>query len=397
MTAPAPAVRLRTQVVVATLARMVVNTGQRLVYAFLPALSRGLGVPQEALGALISLRGALGLVSPVFGGLPDRVGRRLTALLGLAVFVAGIGVLVVFPSYWAFAVYLIAVAACKFMFDPAIQAHLSDHTPYARRGLVIAFIELGWSGASFIGLPLVGFLIARGTWRSPFLPLAGAGVAVAVALWVVLPRDRPVRGAPRPTGLGYWALVRQYPMVVIAGCLGLLAGGANELFNVVYAGWLEQAFDLNVTQLGLTATVIGVAELIGEVLVMGLVDRLGKRRAVAVGLIASAAAYAVIPFSGGQLSLALTALFFVYLTFEFTLVGSLPLMTELVPSARFRVMSLNSALHAGGRMLGALVGVRLFRLGFIWIGLAAAVCNLLALVLVIFFVREQHPAAPTPP
>ena len=180
MTAAAPAVRLRTQVIVATLARVVINTAQRLVYPFLPALSRGLGVPLETLAGLLSLRGALGLVSPALGGLPDRIGRRFTALLGLAVFVAGLLLLGVFPSLVTFAVYLIAVAACKYMFDPALQAYLSDRTPYARRGLVIAFIELGWSGASFVGLPLVGFLIARTSWRTPFLPLAASGVAAWV-------------------------------------------------------------------------------------------------------------------------------------------------------------------------------------------------------------------------
>ena len=390
MTAAAPAVRLRTQVIVATLARVVINTAQRLVYPFLPALSRGLGVPLETLAGLLSLRGALGLVSPALGGLPDRIGRRFTALLGLAVFVAGLLLLGVFPSLVTFAVYLIAVAACKYMFDPALQAYLSDRTPYARRGLVIAFIELGWSGASFVGLPLVGFLIARTSWRTPFLPLAAAGVAVAAALWVVLPPDVPQRGAAHTPSLGYLALVRQHPVVLWACGLGLLAGGANELFNVVYAGWLEQAFGLNTAQLGLTATVIGAAELLGELLVMGLVDRMGKRRAVAVGLLASAAAYAVIPLTGGRLPLALAGLFFVFLAFEFTLVGSLPLMTELVPSARFRVMSLAAALHSAGRMVGAFLGPRLFFLGFGWIGLAAALANLAGLALIVFVVRERH-------
>ena len=107
-------------------------------------------------------------------------------------------------------------------------------------------------------------------------------------------------------------------------------------------------------------------------------------------LLASAAAYAVIPLTGGRLPLALAGLFFVFLAFEFTLVGSLPLMTELVPSARFRVMSLAAALHSAGRMVGAFLGPRLFFLGFGWIGLAAALANLAGLALIVFVVRERH-------
>jgi MFS transporter, DHA1 family, inner membrane transport protein len=202
----------------------------------------------------------------------------------------------------------------------------------------------------------------------------------------------PTPGSPRAAGPGYLDLIRRHPAVLAAAALGLLVGGANEIFNVVYAAWLEQSFGLTVAQLGLTAGVIGAAELVGELLVMGLVDRLGKRRAVAAGLLVSALAYAVIPFTGGRLPLALGGLFFIFLAFEFTLVGSLPLLTEQVPEARFRVMSLNGALHAGGRMLGALLGTALFPLGIIWSGLAAALCNLLALALIVFFVRERRPA-----
>jgi predicted MFS family arabinose efflux permease len=65
-------------------------------------------------------------------------------------------------------------------------------------------------------------------------------------------------------------------------------------------------------------------------------------------------------------------------------------MTELVPQARGRVMSANVAFHHGGRMLGALLGGALFPLGFLWNGVAATACNLLAAALILLFVRERH-------
>ncbi len=174
--APAAVSPLRVQLVVATLARAVMNTAHRMVYALLPALSRGLGVPLEALTGLLSLRGALGMASPLFGGLPDRYGRRHAMLIGVAVFCAGVALVGVWPSYYAFAAYLILVVVAKFIFDPALQTYLGDRTPYARRGLVIAFTEIGWSGAALVGIPLAGLLIARAGWRAPFLPLEPAEV-----------------------------------------------------------------------------------------------------------------------------------------------------------------------------------------------------------------------------
>jgi predicted MFS family arabinose efflux permease len=86
----------------------------------------------------------------------------------------------------------------------------------------------------------------------------------------------------------------------------------------------------------------------------------------------------------------LAALFLVYITFEFTIVGTMPLMTELVPEARSRVLSATVAFHAGGRMVGALLGGYLFHLGFAWNGWTAAALNVIALVLVLALVRERH-------
>ncbi|MCC6190209.1 MAG: MFS transporter [Anaerolineales bacterium] len=388
--APAAVSPLRVQLVVATLARAVMNTAHRMVYALLPALSRGLGVPLEALTGLLSLRGALGMASPLFGGLPDRYGRRHAMLIGVAVFCAGVALVGVWPSYYAFAAYLILVVVAKFIFDPALQTYLGDRTPYARRGLVIAFTEIGWSGAALVGIPLAGLLIARAGWRAPFLPLAALGAGAGAALWAVIPRDAPAPGRPQVPGRGHLALIWRNPAVVAAFGLSLLISTANETLNVVYAVWLEGAFGLSVAELGLSATVIGLAELAGEGLVMALADRLGKRRSIAVGLAASAAAYLALPTTGGSLALALGGLFLVFIAYEFTIVATLPLLTELVPEARGWVMSTGVAVLAAGRMLGALLGGFLFPYGFAWNGMAGMACNLAALAVIVLFVRERR-------
>jgi predicted MFS family arabinose efflux permease len=386
--------RLRWQILAATFLRLVMNTAHRMVYPFLPAISRGLGVPQEALSQILAVRGALGMTSPLFGGLPDRFGRRQAMLIGMGVFLAGIGLVALFPNYWTFAAFLILVVVAKFIFDPAMQAYLGDRTPYNQRGLVIAFTELGWSGAALVGFPLMGFLIARGGWRAPFLPLAALALLGSLVLWLVMPRDLPGHGgSARPPAGGHWAAVWRSPAVLGALGVGVLISTANETMNVVFGTWMEQTFALTVVALGLSTTVIGLADLAGESLVAVLADRLGKRRAIGLGLAASALAYGALPFIATSLQLALVGLFLVFITFEFTIVASIPLMTELVPEARGRVMSANVAAHAAGRMAGALLGAWLFGFGFAWIGVAAVLMNLAAFGLLVWLVREHRPPA----
>ncbi len=171
--------------------------------------------------------------------------------------------------------------------------------------------------------------------------------------------------------------------------VGALIATGNEGIGIVYGLWMEGSFGLQVAALGAATAVIGLAEFGGEGLVAGLADRLGKRRALAIGISLSGASALALPTLGGSLTGALIGLFLLYLTFEFTIVSSIPLMTEQVPSARATLLAVNISAFSLGRALGALIGGPLFRHGLIANGAAAGVCNLLALIVLICFVRES--------
>ena len=75
-----------------------------------------------------------------------------------------------------------------------------------------------------------------------------------------------------------------------------------------------------------------------------------------------------------------TGLFFFYLSFEFTLVSSIPLMTEILPGARATLMSFNVAALSLGRALGAPLAPLLYGFGFLAIAAGAVVFNAIALL-----------------
>lgn len=382
----------RAQLIIATLIRLVVNTAHRMVYPFLPEFSRGLGVSPEQIALILSMRGGLGMTAPAFGLLPVRLGNKRAMLIGVGVFclsmaLVGLGQ----TSYPLFFAAILLVAVSKFIFDPAMQAYLSERTPYTQRGLVIAASELGWSGAYLVGVPLMGVLIAAFTWRAPFFPLMGLSVLMGALLWLIFPRTvRATQPAPLTRGFSLAGLWRR-PASLGALSIGLFTSMANESLNAVYGRWMEDSFHLSIVALGATTLAIGLAELAGEGLVMGFADRLGKRRALLIGLVASALAYLALPFlSGWGLSWALAAFFLVYITFEFAIVTTIPLVTELVPEARALMMSVNMAGHGAGRMLGVALGSWLFNFGFVWNSLAATALTLLTIVIVLRFVKERQ-------
>lgn len=382
-----PRLRVRYQLAIFSATRVVINTMYRMIYPFMAVFARGMGVEVGAVASVVAVRSALGLAAPAIGSLADRRGRKWGMLLGLGTFVAGAGLVIVSPKFTAFALALMVTTLGKIVFDPAMQAHLGDSVGYDRRGQAIAATELGWSLAFLLGVPAMGWLIQQQGWTAPFPVLAGMGALAALVLWRSIPAG-PGRGFGSTSLVASLRMVASHGPAVAALAVGFLISSANEAVNIVFGIWLEASFGLRVAALGAAAASIGLAELAGEGMVAAFADRLGKRQAIAAGILMNCGACLLLPALGVTLPGALLALFLFYFTFEFTLVSSIPLMTELVPGARASAMSGNIASLSAGRMLGAFAGTAVFALGLRANTGAALVLNLLALGLLLRFVRD---------
>jgi predicted MFS family arabinose efflux permease len=138
--------------------------------------------------------------------------------------------------------------------------------------------------------------------------------------------------------------------------VSLLMVFANENMVIVYGAWLEQQFNLQVQTLGLYSILVGLAELGGELTVVFLVDRFGKRRAILAGLIFTGLSYLALPFCQSSLFLAFLGLIVMFYLFEFTIVSIFPYVSELVPAERGKWFAFNFSALVVGRMAGALLG-----------------------------------------
>jgi predicted MFS family arabinose efflux permease len=227
------------------LSRLALNLQFRVVYPFLPAIARGLGVPLETASLLLAVRSLTGVAAPLYGLAGDRWGRRRMMLAGLGALVAGALAVAVSPE---FGVALVAFALLGFStasFVPAAQAYLGDNVPYERRGRVLGLLELAWGLSWLVGVPLSGFAIAGLGWRAPFWVIAGLGLLALAALLAGCRGCGAGRAVPSAGGRIRWA------MVAPALAVNCLLVAANENVFVVYGAWLESRFGLAVTAIGL--------------------------------------------------------------------------------------------------------------------------------------------------
>ena len=371
--------KLRIQLVIFMLLRVILNTMHRMIYPFITIFARGLGVELGTLSQIVATRNFVGMFGPAFAPIADKRGRKFAMLLGISFFTVGMLMVALYPSLLTFGLALLLALLGKYLFDPAMQAYFGDRIPYERRGTALAITEAAW-GLSFIaGIPLMGYLIATYGWNAPFPLLTGLGVLMfAVIVWMIprAPLSQPVTDSRK----NFRAVLTNIP--ALAGIsIAVWASAGNELVNLIFGVWLEDSFGLKIAALAGASAVIGLSEISGEGLVALTTDRLGKPRALMLGLSGNALAALLLPIVGRTEIGALVGLFLFYITFEYVMVSHIPMMTELVPEARATLLSFNLTGHSLGRMIGALLAAFIYqRFGFLPVAALTVLFNIFALL-----------------
>jgi predicted MFS family arabinose efflux permease len=371
-----------------TLIRVVMNTAYRMIYPFLSIFARGLGVDIAVISGLVANRAIVGAVAPFIFPFIETRGRKFGMLLGLGLFVASLALVAVFPSLTTLGIALIFGLVSKSIFDPSLTSYVADHISYEKRGTAIGIMEFAWSLAFILGIPAMGFIIARSTWSAPFWVLGALGfIAFLFIALTLIDSEKPIHHQD-----GMFGNVKQIvttSVVLIAFSIGLSITAANEVVNLMFGVWLEDSFKLQIAALAGASAIIGLSELGGEGFVALFVDRVGKVRAAGIGLLANCVAAVLLPLIGRTEPGALIGLFLFYITFEFTIVSMIPLMTEVMPSARATTLAFAGAANSVGRAIGALLAPTLYALGFSVVTGAAVVFNLLGLAAV-WYVSRHH-------
>ena len=312
--------------------RLVLNTGYRLVYPFLPAISRGLGISLDQAGVLVSARNLAGAATPAVVAAGRRSSRTLI-LLALGLFSLGAAITSVTSAFWGAFAGFVLMGLGKPAFDVGAMTYVADRTPYERRARVMSVLELTWAGGLLVGAPAAGWLIDRSGWEAPFWVIAAlAGLAALAAM-------RLLEGARDGDGNRVKAarLDRSGKALLV---VFLLFSTAAELIFVVLGSWLEVEFGLTIIELGIFAAVVGFSELSGESLTLVFADRIGKRNAVMTGMGLATTGFLAIVLLGGSLAGGLFAAALAFLGFEITIVSALPFATEVQPASRSRYLGL---------------------------------------------------------
>ncbi len=232
-------------------------------------------------------------VSPFWGRLADRRGRKLMLLRsGIAISVFT-GLMGLSQNIWQFLAFRALMGAFA-GFSAAAITLVASQAPARRLGFALGWLSTGQLVGGLAG-PIVGGLIAdlTGSYRAPFFATAVlAAVAVAMAWALLVERFTPPKsGQRRGSGLAGWRQLagsaELLPLVVVL----LFAQFAVRTVQPVVTLYV-QALVGNVPHLatlgGFAFSVTGLADVIASPFLGKRSDELGYRRVLLISLLGAA-------------------------------------------------------------------------------------------------------------
>lgn len=283
----------------------IIGTGTLIVPGMLPALAEGLEVTLPVAGQLVSAFAFTVCVSaPLLAGATSRFDRRKLLIATQLLYVAGHLAAALLSEFAPMVAARVASSFSAGLFTAQSAATAALLVAPERRGRAIAFIFLGWSIASVIGVSFGAYVAAKLGWRTGFLAVAAGAALAAAAVWRYVPaglRIQPVDGR-------MWrAIFANRTLLAVLGVTFLQSTPQFVILAFIVPATLA-FLNASPEALGLILTGFGAVGVLGNVLAARFVDRFGPANVVLAALASMLAAHLLWPWSAGSAPVYLSAL-----------------------------------------------------------------------------------------
>ncbi|MGA2232947.1 MAG: MFS transporter, partial [Tepidisphaeraceae bacterium] len=325
-----------------------------IIAPLFPAMMRELHLNYQDLGSIVGALGiAWGVFAVVGGGLSDRLGRRRVLIPSMLAFSVLSGLSGYASGLWSLLVIRTIMGISEGSFCPTSFATANDASKPSRRGFNLGFQQ---STFPLFGLalgPIVATqLLQVMSWRWIFVLVAIPGLILAVLLARTIREPMHLAAdaatlAPRAR-IGDLFRHRNVPLAM----LGLLCAMSGIFtLSAMVPSYLVDYLKLSTAQMGFVTSAIGFGGFLGQMVLPGLSDLLGRKTVAVMGFLVGA--IFVYAFAHGGTSLrVLFVLLFVACFFCFGLLGLItgPMAAEAAPTGL--VSSTTGIIVGSGEIFG---------------------------------------------
>jgi MFS family permease len=316
--------RRRENIIVAVLALGfgLVGIDRFLITTLFPVIARDLHLDYSDIGVITgALAIAWGIAALFVGNLSDRIGRRRVLTASLVVFSLLIGTSGVATGLIGLIAVRLVMGVADGAYTPASIAGTLEASGPGRRGFNIGIQQMM---LPLFGLGLAPLIVAGALrfidWRLIFLVFVLPGLAVARAVWLVVPDpgttlevSRKSEPAAEMTAvLAAWKAVLGYSNVRIAALLMLCWLTCLITTSAFLPNYLVDHLKLPLPQMGTVMSAIGLGATVGTFLLASLSDRLGHKPVLALSAAGALLSLVLLAKTGAQVGALFTMLFFVH-------------------------------------------------------------------------------------
>ncbi len=264
--------------------------GFGIVLPLMPAFAATYGIAPAAIGVLVTSFSVLQLVvSPLWGGLSDRIGRRPVLLIGLAGSALSYVLFAFAGGFWTLLLSRVIAGSMGATVGVA-QAYVADITPPERRAQSLGVLGAGFALGFILGPAIGGVLYQHGHAAAGWVAAALCGAnALAALLWLPeTPQHRSRRAGGR------------VPARTLAAPLAatFLLIAAFAVIHVSLPLLAQGELKLTTRRIGMLFAFSGVISAIVQGGVVGrLAPRVGEARLALVGGLLMAVGLALMPGS----------------------------------------------------------------------------------------------------
>ncbi|MDB5070506.1 MAG: Tetracycline-efflux transporter [Candidatus Eremiobacteraeota bacterium] len=274
--------------------------GFSILIPLLPFLVKKFDAPDVMVGVVFASYSLCQLIAgPLWGNVSDRIGRKMVLI------VSQVG------STISWTMLAFATSIPWVLFSRAIegfsggnigvtQAYVGDLVEPKRRGEAFAYVGAAFSAGFVFGPATGGWLAERYGFAVPFLVAAGLQVLTLLLTIFMLPESRGKAARDAQTAVGLRDIGRSLTDRAVAPVLWL-----RLVYTFAMYGWfsamtlvLHAQLGWDVAQTSYVFAAFGVLQVILQLAVVGrVVDALGNRVAVNLGLGLCLAAFLLVPFA----------------------------------------------------------------------------------------------------
>lgn len=373
----------------------VIGADTFIISPLVPTISDNFKVKTSEAGLLVTAYSiGYAIFAFIFGPASDKIGRKTLLLGGLfsfSIFSILCGFSNNFKLLFAFRV-LSGIAASAS--SPQVWASIGDLIPFKKRGRVMGIVSSALAVSQFLVVPIGAFIASFGGWRSSFFSLGIISIIVFILVIKFFPKIESKEINNISIGNQLFRslksiLLNKPALSGLFVTLFLMFGSFG--FYSFLGVWLSDSFNLKVASIGTVIIFVGLGNLIGNLTGGYLADIYGKNKIAITGMIILAIALIVLPYTNHNFDLAIFCIFLWFISAGITLSSLNSILSELVPSLRGTMMSLNSSFMYIGTTIGvAFNGLILNNFDYHAMGISSGISVFVSVLLISILLSKKN-------